>query len=623
MRGGPAAPELLWRKNLALLVYLARSPKRTRTRDHLVALLWPDKPQSSARHSLREAIRALRHAVGPDVVSVRGDQVELTTESVTLDVDRLAELTDHGDWMAAAALVGGDFMEGFSLPDASSFEDWLAAERLAWRHRSVQALTRAAEICLARGDSGATTMALRAATLDPLSEVAVATLMRSLALLGDRAGALQQFERYERLLRESGSATPAALETLAARIRAERMLRLPAYLKPETARGAETRRAPLAGRAETLRRLTETWAAARQQGTCAVAVILGEAGIGKTRLVDELSSRASLEGGAATRAIAVAADQSQPATALLQLASGGLLQAPGVSGARPEAIRYFTRRLPEWAERFGVVRADEAEHERRAGPALADVIRAAGHEGPLLVALDDAHWADSESLAEIPALAREVAALPVLLVLTAAPHVPRKEIDELRAHVGRDVPGIVVTLDRLTLEDVRVVTRWAFPDYADEALDRITRRVFADSAGIPLLVVELVHAIALGMELVGQTTWPQPAKTLDQTLPGELPDPIIAATRVGFRRLSRDAQHVLLAIAVLGDRVAEDVIRRVSGLADGPLGAALDELEWQRWVTTAGRSYSVVARITREVILRDMVTAGQRERFLELASKTD
>jgi DNA-binding SARP family transcriptional activator len=50
--GAPAPPELVWRKNLALLVYLARSPRRTRSRDHLVALLWPEKDAAAARHSL-------------------------------------------------------------------------------------------------------------------------------------------------------------------------------------------------------------------------------------------------------------------------------------------------------------------------------------------------------------------------------------------------------------------------------------------------------------------------------------------------------------------------------------------------------------------------------------------
>src|SRR2546422_7674140 len=62
--GADAPPELLWRKHLALLVYLARSPRKSRTREHLVGLLWSDRDEKQARHSLSEALRVLRRVVG-------------------------------------------------------------------------------------------------------------------------------------------------------------------------------------------------------------------------------------------------------------------------------------------------------------------------------------------------------------------------------------------------------------------------------------------------------------------------------------------------------------------------------------------------------------------------------
>jgi DNA-binding SARP family transcriptional activator len=76
--GGPPPAELLWRKHLALLVYLARSPRRTRSREHLIGLLWADKPETSARHSLREAVHVLRRCAGEGfqralgLVAIRG-----------------------------------------------------------------------------------------------------------------------------------------------------------------------------------------------------------------------------------------------------------------------------------------------------------------------------------------------------------------------------------------------------------------------------------------------------------------------------------------------------------------------------------------------------------------------
>jgi hypothetical protein len=88
---------------------------------------------------------------------------------------------------------------------------------------------------------------------------------------------------------------------------------------------------------------------------------------------------------------------------------------------------------------------------------------------------------------------------------------------------------------------------------------------------------------------------------------------------VNFHRLSTAAQGVLVAAAVLGGRVPAAVLARASGVAGGPLTAALDELEWQRWLAAEARGYAFVARIVREVLDRDMVVSGQRQRILEAA----
>ena len=121
--GEPAPPELLWRKHLALLVYLARSPRQTRSRDHLIALLWADRTEAAARHSLSEALRVLRRHGGAAAVEVTVGQVGLGEGAVDLDVDRLEQLAAAESWPAAAELVAGEFLEGFGVPDATAFED--------------------------------------------------------------------------------------------------------------------------------------------------------------------------------------------------------------------------------------------------------------------------------------------------------------------------------------------------------------------------------------------------------------------------------------------------------------------------------------------------------------------
>jgi predicted ATPase len=173
-------------------------------------------------------------------------------------------------------------------------------------------------------------------------------------------------------------------------------------------------------------------------------------------------------------------------------------------------------------------------------------------------------------------------------------------------------------LDPLDRAALRQLAAWAVPEFGDAELDRLARRVAVDSAGLPLLAVELLHAVALGLDLGTITgAWPEPYKTLDQTLPADLPDAVVGAIRVGFRRLTGRAQQVLAAAAVLGDRVATARLQRATQIGGEQLASALDELEWQRWLTADPRGYSFVARIVRNVVGRDMLTEGQRQRILE------
>jgi len=229
--------------------------------------------------------------------------------------------------------------------------------------------------------------------------------------------------------------------------------------------------------------------------------------------------------------------------------------------------------------------------------------------------VDDAQWLDRDSLLALEGVLRDLAALPVLIVL-AAGEPPPAPIDDLRARLGREVAGVRVHVGPLGRDALRALAGRILPDYDDEALDRLTRRVLADSAGLPLLAVELLHAVALGLDLRGEEgTWPAPLRTLDQTMPGDLPDVVVGAIRAGFRRLTGEAQRVLAAAAVHGGRVPAAVLGRMTGLAGEPLAAALDELEWHRWLVADPRGYDFVARIVQVVIERDMVTPGQRERL--------
>jgi predicted ATPase len=348
-------------------------------------------------------------------------------------------------------------------------------------------------------------------------------------------------------------------------------------------------------------------------------LIEGESGIGKSRLLDEMLALLRLDGMAVATARAVEGDRAEPWSGVLALGRGGLLDAPGIGAAPAAALATFAEALPEWADRFRGVAAVEGAP---LGRALAEVVRAAAGEQPVVLAVDDAQWLDPDSALALGAALRDLAEVPLTLVLATAPYPPRPELDELRSRIGRDLDGGAVRLRRLDRAALRDLAERMLPGYDPAALERVVRRVASDSAGLPLLAVELLRAVALGLDLgTISGTWPAPLRTLDHSLPGDLPDAVVAAIRIAARRLSPAAQRVLVAAAALGDLASPPMLERALAMNSEELGRALDELEWHRWLVAEPRGYSFVARIVRHVVERDMLTPGQRRRVLESAGE--
>jgi predicted ATPase len=315
----------------------------------------------------------------------------------------------------------------------------------------------------------------------------------------------------------------------------------------------------------------------------------------------------------------VPADATERWSGAAGLARGGLVAAPGVVGASPAAVSAIGTICAEWAERFGRL----ADGARMSSDALVDVLRVSCEEAPVVLMVDDAQWLDGASLAALSQAARALAALPLTIVLTVQQHAERTELDELRSRVGRELAGVAVSLGALDPDAISSFARRLLPDWEEESVARLTRRVSADSAGNPLFALELLRAITNGLDLGRlRSAWPEPNKTFDQSFPGELPDSVAAAIRVNFRRLSPEAQRLLAAASVLSDRNEEALLARAADLDQTRARPALDELERQQWLLDDGRGYSFRARLVRDVIARDMLTSGQRRRVLERAAAT-
>jgi len=613
LAGADAPAELLWRKHVALLIYLARSPRKSRTREHLIGLLWSDRDERQARHSLSEALRVLRRALGDDRVLADVDQVRLAPDAVTLDCDRFAELCERREWATAAALIDGEFLEGLVIPEANDFESWLAAERALWRTQALEALVQGVAAALAQGDAAAAApIGLRAVALDRTSEPAARAAMRALALAGDRAAALRVADELAHALRETlGAAVSDETARLVARVRDARVGRRVVAAPPDA-----RPRPPLVSRSGELALLTAAWQRARG-GRGQVVIVEGEPGEGKTRLIEELVAHARLDDASVATTRAVSAERNAEWSALSGLLAGGLGDAPGLAGAPPGALAGLAVLDGDLRTRFRAAAPAPAAPAAPIGEALGAAVGAIAAEQPLLIALDDVQWSDAATLAALPALARDTAARAVLLLLGLSRGSPDSErLDELRARLGRDLEGTVVRLGRFDAAALRELVRWALPRYDADAAERLARRVERDTGGLPLLVVAMLEAVAAGFAPAPNApAWPSPSRTLVDSLPGDLPPTIVGVVCRRYRALSEPAQQALGAAAALEERVDASRLARATGLDRASLERALDALEWERWLVADARGYVFTAPIERAVLLQEMITPGQVRRY--------
>jgi predicted ATPase len=197
-------------------------------------------------------------------------------------------------------------------------------------------------------------------------------------------------------------------------------------------------------------------------------------------------------------------------------------------------------------------------------------------------------------------------------------------VDELSQRIGREVPGDVLTTDYFTADDLDELVKWAFHEYDAESAERLRRRVMADTAGNPFLAVEFVRAVRAGLSVKDQRdslVWPDRSRTLDHTIPGELPAAVAAALRMRFKDLTQDGQVMLRAVAVVGGAESLELLARAADVPEKRAEAAVDELEWERWLVGDAHGYKFVTRLAELVVLSDMVTAGQRRRMLRRAGK--
>lgn len=315
-RLGAGPPLTLPAKAQALLAYLALRPGVAHPRDKIATLLWGGTTDEQARNNLRHTVFTLRKALGAaaSALEVDGQMLAVDAKASDVDVPTFERLVADGTPDAlerAVALYEGDLLEGVRV-DEPPFEEWLLAERERLREMAVDVLTRLlAQQMKEPATERAIQTALRLVAIEPVQESVHRTLMRLYARQGRRGSALRQYQICVAVLqRELGAEPEAETKQLYQDILRGRPAesrdseRLPTHPVRQRPRAVAARptihihidEAPLIGRTSELARLREALdEVARGHGQ--VVVVVGEAGIGKSRM---LSSRSpTLPTGAA------------------------------------------------------------------------------------------------------------------------------------------------------------------------------------------------------------------------------------------------------------------------------------------------------------------------------------
>ena len=578
-------------KTLALLAFLLLEENAAHSREKLAGLLWGDSPDSRARQSLRQALYSLRRTLGAESFVLEESAVQLALEPGiwvdALEFRALAAGQAKGDDLdalrGAMDLYRGPLLEGREPTGCPVFDEWLFFQRDGLEQRAMDVLQRLVDGLLARGDyRDALRYAQRLLALNPLHEGAHCRLMRAYSALGDRDGVRRQYRLCAELLERELGAEPAdetqalyhALET--AQTPLVFLPRSPLTQPPDE----RALTLPFLGREGELATLESQFEQA-VQGRGRLVLVSGEAGVGKTRLVQEFLRYRARDAARPMRTLAgqCYAPESGAPYAMWADALQGLERPEWQAdlSALPLVWRQQLARLvpvlgplPSGTERatLDVVEgATPAESRLRLLQGIVQALAHLARARVLCLWFDDLHWADEASLELLHYVARHTAGNSLLLLGTHRPADATGDAGLGRlasSHVAHVIR--LATLDRGTVG--RMLARLGIAEQAD-----LVHHLYQHSDGNPLFLVEALNTLSESGQLRKQAQGslsPQPAP------PWPVPARIQDLIRSRTASLSAEQRRALAAGAVIGRPFGLYLLRKVSGLSEPQ---ALDAVE--------------------------------------------
>lgn len=628
------------RKALALLIYLT-TEAGTHSREKLTTLFWPESDAARGRGMLRTTLAYLREVMAgfeTDYLVIEPQSLSFNSQSdFELDLHTLQAALDLlqsqpgpaereqaiSQLKMAANRYRGDFLAGFSLADTPDFDDWASLQQEVWHSRLNLIFDALSQWQFEAGDlpAGLET-ATRWRAHDPYGEAAPQRLMQLHFAGGNRAAALQVYEAYRQMLADEFSGKPAPeIESLAARIRASRPTQQPHVRTPQPPPRADI---SFVGRAEEFNHLMTAYHAANQ-GQVQVVILLGEAGIGKTRLAGEFLKWATAQGAEVLPGRAFETGGELPYQPLTQLLRHRLDQeTTPVDLLSVTWLAELSRLLPELRDRYPELpqpQPDEATAQSRLLESFVRLGQALAQRAPLLLFIDDIQWAD---LASLDALYYAVSRwtehkLPVLLLLCARDVVllEKSHVQQWLARLKARLAVTQLMLPPLTIEDTLalVASLEAGEELSPPKFNTFAQTLFTETGGQPLYLVETIKALLEQKVLIPYHTAEGVQRLQWRTLAGEttgqfplprlIPTSMREAILDRLSRLTPPATAMLTAAAVLGQAATFRQLAEMAGLEEMAGLDALEELVAKRLLLDpqqAGQVYLVAHDKIREVI---------------------
>lgn len=604
-------------KALALLAYLSVEQKR-QAREFLISLLWPESNESLGRASLRNALAHLRGGLGSyasqclvtheDTIAVIiPPEIDFDVRTLTKTVAEISQPKASMDSAGiedqiltlerVSALYRGDFLSGIIFGGSPEFEDWIIAERERLHRQFTQLLAHLFNLQFSSGQKlGAVNTARRWLTHDPYNDEACRSLMRAYRVLGDKAGSLRTYEQFRsRLEREIDSPPEAETESLAQQLQREDAV-IPGSYKGARAAPDAAYPFPFVGRTNEFNKLVTEYYESLHSG-CRIIAVIGEAGIGKTRLVEEFLRWAETQNAEILFGTAWEGSNRVPYQPVVESLRSRLDENVTFSGLLDKVwLSELARLLPEIRTKVSDLPqpvTDESTARQALFEAITRLAGALARESPLIWVLEDLHWSDIASMDLLSYALRSWSRqrLPVVMIVT----VREEAIDDIPnfkswlSALSKDVICTPIELDPLDRKDVSSFVEQLKDPLAininhENAIEQISSWLWEETGGQPLLLTET-------MKMHLEKGSPTKPDSLGK-LPGwrelqegsadysvqEFTSGISRIVQWRMSRLSPIAVELARAAAILGRQIPFSVLIRVAEAPEENALLAMEEL---------------------------------------------